>query len=209
MFRTAIVAHISRSEHAHELCDQVNAVYMTMDNGALGCTRNHLKAWTYLCERNPEPWSVVLEDDALPVADFTTQLAAALAAAPSPVVSLYLGTSYPPHLQDRIQQVTTQADREHACWIRLHHMHGVATAIQTSHLPDLTKYLSKTRLPIDDSIREWARHRGITPAFTWPSLVDHRDQPSIVNHPDGAPRTAPRHAWRTGGRDHWTQRSIG
>ena len=179
---------------------------MAMDNGSLGCKRNHLRAWTYMRNHNPTEWSVVLEDDCVPVHDFP--VAQALTAAPSPIVSFYLGTGYPPQMQQRIGQAIAQADREQAHWIVGNHLHGVAVAIRTDLLPDMLDWTTKCSQPIDYAIRDWARSRNHDIAFTWPCITDHADQGSITKHPDGGARTVQRRAWRTGTREHWTQRSV-
>ena len=178
MYRTAIVAHKARSEAAHALFTAVDAAFLAMDNGSLGCKRNHLRAWTYMTHHNPEPWSIVLEDDCVPVHDFPVQQA--LAAAPAPIVSFYLGTGYPPQMQDRIRQAVAAADREQGHWITGNHLHGVAVAVRTELLPDMLDWVGKSSQPIDYAIRDWARSRHHDIAFTHPSIVDHADQGSVA-----------------------------
>ena len=205
-YRIAVVAHRSRSDAAHALKTTVGATYLAMDNGSLGCKRNHLRAWTYMRHHNPEPWTIIIEDDCVPVADFP--VAQALAAAPAPIVSFYLGTGYPPQLQDRIGQAIAAADREQAHWIVGNHLHGVAVAVRTELLADMLPWITKSSQPIDYAIRDWARSRQHDIAATHPSIVDHADQGSITKHPDGGTRTVERRAWRTGTREHWTRRSV-
>lgn len=207
MFRIAVVAHIRRADAAQELCDNINAEYMTMDDGTLGCRDNHLKAWEYLAD-SPEPWGVVLEDDALPTPNFNSQLHAALKVSPTPLVSLYLGKGRPPQWQQRILHATLTADNEHAAWITATRLlYGVAVCIRTELIPSMLDHVKHSTPPIDNAIRDWAHTNDHHIAFTWPSLVDHADGPTLVTHHDG-PRDEPRKAWRTGVRDTWNSKQV-
>ena len=207
-YQIAVVAHTARADQAHILMDNIGAVYLSMSNGNWNCEANHRRAWTYLAHHNPEKFSVVLEDDAIPVRNFNAQVAQALAAAPAPIVSFYLGTGYPPQMQDRIRQAIAAADRERAHWITGHHLHGVAVAIKTELLADMLPWITTSSQPIDYAIRDWARSRKHNIAFTHPSICDHADLDSVAKHPDGGTRTVERRAWRTGTREHWTRRSV-
>lgn len=182
-------------------------MYLSMDDGHLGCDRNHRRCWTYLADSNPEPWSVVIEDDCIPVDDFNHQLTHALIASTAPVIGLYLGTGYPPHMQPKIREAIDRADAQDACFITTTELlHGVGVAVKTSLIQDMLTYADSR--PFDYRIRNWANTRGHRIALSLPSLVDHADQPSLVKHPDGATRTLPRKAWRHSGRDEWTKRSV-
>lgn len=213
-----IVAHVAREEHAWQLADTVDAESITYDDGTLGCLGNHLRVWRKY-ENHPQDWIVVLEDDAVPCPQFRAQLAAALAAAPAPIVSLYLGTGYPTHWQDSIRQVTMLADHADTAWILARHLlHAVGVAIRVEMLPGMLAHIhqaSRARvdrsvlpLPIDEAITEWAQDRDHSIAYTWPSLVDHADEGTLAAHQDGATRTEPRRAWRHGTRDHWSPSSV-
>lgn len=204
-----IVAHTNRSSMAEDLAGQVDADYMSIDNGALGPNRNHHHVWSELVD-SKQQWVCVLEDDAQPIKDFRTQLHQALTAAPTPVVSLYLGTGNPPQWQHRIKHATIHADKANAAWITTNRLlYGVAVCTYTSLIPAMLASIERDQqisplLPFDQAARNWASRIG----FTWPSLVDHADTPTLINHPDGSPRTQPRRAWRVGGRDRWTQRTV-
>lgn len=201
-----IVAHTSRASEAKTLAKTVHADYLSLDNGTLGCDDNHEHVLRHL-SHYPSTWTVVLEDDAIPVADFRTQLANALPLSPSPIVSLYLGRLRPPQHQADIEAAVQAADVEAADWIistRLYH--AVGYAIKTELLPSLFNHLSNW--PVDQHISEWAQQRGHTIAYTWPSLVDHADEATIVAHPDGQPRIPGRVAWKTGAKTQWTSQYV-
>lgn len=202
-----IVAHTSRIAKAKELQQQVKAEFISIDDGTLGCNRNHRHVWSQL-GHSPTRWALVLEDDALPVDRFLDQAAAALDAAPTPIVSLYLGTSRPISWQDRIRQAVTRADKADACWITSAKLlHAVAVAIRTDLIGDMLNHLAPGT-PIDNAISQWAVKRRHGIAYTWPSLVDHGDGATLVNHTYDA-QSQPRRAWRTTVRSDWHTTTVG
>lgn len=204
----AIVAHLERRHQAEQLRNQTGAHYIHWDNGKLGATQSHHNTWQTLRDHATTPWSVVLEDDAQPVHDFTHQLDAALAAAPAPIVSLYLGRQRPPQYQTRIQTALAQAKHAGAHWITAPKLlHAVAIAIQTHLLPTLLNHQSTT-LPPDERISAWARHHQHTIAYTIPSLTNHADGQTLIKHRDGQPRPPGRTAWTTGTRPHWNNKAV-
>lgn len=201
-----IVAHISRLSTAEWLAKTVDAEYLSVDDGSLGAERNHCRVWRWLSEQ-PADWVICLEDDALPVPDFRNQLAQVLEVAPTPIVSAYLGKLRPPKYQRAIEGALNRADAEDAHWITSNHLlHAVGVAVRSRLVTDMLNNLPV--LPIDLAIARWARAHKYGIAYTVPSLVGHRDKPSLIAHPDGIARTPGRVAWRVGTRDHWTSASV-
>lgn len=212
MINIGVVAHISRLEIAEDLADKVNAEFMTVDTGELGAGRNHEKAWQWLEGSGGGEWSVLLEDDAVPIASFRKELKAALFNAPSPIVSLYLGRGRPPHWQDSIGSVITSQ----ACWLLANELlHHVGVAIRTHLVDDMLTRLAADhdyvwgKLPIDEAIGRWVRYRDRKVAYANPSLVDHNFRlPTTIDkhvsqHPqdDGARHALQqRKAWKLGTR---------
>lgn len=206
MIALGIVAHTSRATAAHALARATAADYLSLDDGHLGCDANHQAVWRHLAGL-PSSWSVILEDDAAPVEGFRDQLAAALPMAPAPIVSCYLGRQRPLGWAAKAHAAVQAAEAAGAHWIvaaRL--LHAVAYALPTRLLGSLLEHQS--RRPVDEHISSWARRYGHTVAYTMPSLVDHSDLPTIVAHPDGAPRPPGRTAWRLGAHRTWTTRSV-
>lgn len=198
-----IVGHHARRDTAERLAATVDADYLSIDGGTLGCTANHMHVWQQLARYN-STWSVVLEDDAQPVDNFRDQLAA-LDTAPTPIVSLYLGTSRPAAWQIRIRRAINEADRVGACYITAPLLlHAVAVAMRTDLIDDMISQLPQGK-PIDNAISEWARKHNI--CYTWPSLVDHTDGPTLVKHTYNA-LSQPRKAWRTAARSTWTSATV-
>lgn len=203
-----VVAHLERADQAHQLMEDLPAAYLTMDNGSLGCEINHRKAWTYLASKDAE-WGVVLEDDALPVPNFREQAEQALAVAPSPIVSLYLGRHRPPHWMPAAHAATDKASAEDACFITCTHLlHAVAVAIKTEYIQAMLDHTHTSVRPWDYAVAAWALSEGIPVSYTHPSLVEHQDGPTVVKHPDGKSRTPGRVAWKVGTRDQWTGTTV-
>lgn len=208
MFSVGVVAHISRAEQAHTLQEAVGAVYLSMDDGALGCNANHKRVWEQLSHYDTG-WSLVLEDDAVPVAGFTNQLEQALTAAPTPVVSLYLGQTRPAHYQRAIARAITKAEKVDASWIVTGRaIHAVGLAVRTELVPTMLPHTDD--LPFDEAVSEWAHRNRLPVGYTYPSLVDHADTPSLVTHRYNRGRPEPpRTAWKTGARESWNSRTVG
>lgn len=210
MTRIAIVAHTERAQQAHQLMTDVGAAYMSIDDGTLGCKRNHMKAWQWLADHPCDGYSVVLEDDAQPCEGFTEQLTLALAKAPADVVSLYLGTGHPRRPQPAIAKAIQYAQHSPACWIvtnELHHAVGVA--IRTNLIAEMLDYITPLNRPIDQAITSWTtrKHHNRDVAYTAPSLVDHHDGPTVVISRRRV-QSKPRKAWWHGTRDTWTTHST-
>lgn len=219
MITTAVVAHVKREAMAKQLAVDVEADVF-MDDGTLGCEQNHRRAWEHLAHAKTE-FALVLEDDAIPVPDFTHQAIQALAVAPSDVVSLYLGTGRPiwfelagrgsaQRLQPLIRDAVNQAHTEQACFITAPKLfHGVAVAIRTPLIGSMLTHTRVSPKPIDFAIGDWCVTEGHTVAYTVPSLCNHDDGPTVIRtHPDGEPRMAPRTAHMFGGRITWTSKAV-
>lgn len=218
---SAVVSIPERSRNADridELMWHSNTIVPNIiveDTKRIGCDENHLRAWNLLSKHDAK-WSLVLEDDALPVDDFTAQLAAALTFAPAPIVSLYLGRSRPGFMQERIAHalvgcshpgVDDPVDLD-VPWLisnRLLHCVGVAIRSDTVRhmLPHLPTLIERTHA-IDQAITEYARMQSVPIAYTVPSLVDHADGLSYAAHADQNPVHEPRVAWAAGKRSDWT-----
>lgn len=207
MISWAVVGHTERLVYATDLARLVGGV-VTVDDGSAGADRNHLKAWDITCTAESE-WAVVLEDDAIPVPGFLEQATQALTVAPADVVSLYLGRSRPRRWQDQITRATGKAADRGACWIlSTHLLHAVAVAIRTDLREDWLDWAHDHDLPIDQRLSAWCLAREHKVAYTWPSLVDHRDETSLIPPNRSRRDCGPRIAWRTGTRAHWDSRAV-
>jgi GR25 family glycosyltransferase involved in LPS biosynthesis len=207
-----IVAHTKRSEQAHQLMESTRAAYMSIDNGTLGCELNHRKVWLWHLEHCTTQWAVSLEDDAVPIPQFQEQVQAALEQSPSPVVSFYFGRHRIAVWEKRKQIAISKAEHDDANWFTGRTLlHAVAVAVRTDVLSEMithaTQQLPDT-FPNDEAISHWANATGNTVAYTWPSLVDHADQPTLFVHPDKLPRPPGRKAYKLGIRTTWTDKAV-
>jgi hypothetical protein len=149
---------------------------------------------------------MVLEDDAVPVPNLGYHLGQALFYAPSPVVSLYLGTGRPQFIQPKATRATSLG-RPWIVHSRL--LHCVAVVVRSDLIHDMHHVAreaagSAAAKPIDEAITEWTKGRMLPVAYTNPSLVEHADQARVAHHdwPDPAP--IPRQAHRFGIPESWS-----
>lgn len=214
MIAIGIVAHHSRHDRAQNLADAVGAEVISLDEAHLGAGANHEVCYEWLAETNA-PWSVVLEDDALPCKDFRDQLRAVLKATPTPLLSLYLGRTRPPHWQPSIAQVITG---DHHFLLGSELLHHVGVAIRTDLIGDMLTHIradkayAARKLPIDEAIGRYARANTLTVGYTHPSIVDHETRlPTVIKRhvsqhrgePGTRMLTETRKAWAFGRRDAW------
>lgn len=197
-FAIGIVAHESRLDQASALLAATSAEVISIDDGKLGCTGNHLHVLKTLATLGAE-WVVVLEDDALPCPNFRDHLAQVLTDAPSPVVSLYLGTGrwageVTSVIEPHVRHLIDEADATGSTFIEHHKLwHAVAYAIRSDMLADVIDTVSACRLPIDQGISRWLKVTGNRAAYSWPSHVDHEDGERTINTGD---IDVPRKAWK-------------
>ena len=213
-YTIGIVAHQSRKDQAHGLKDAVGAGYLSMDDGRFRCEQNHRRVWEWLADQNADH-CVVLEDDAVPVDGFNDQLDLVLAAAPTPIVSLYRGHNVNNRaFETNGLQATGRADTENAHWVTAPHLlHAVGVAIRTELVPDMLTHIGPLpdKFPIDERISHWAKTVKQQISYCHPSIVDHADgATAILTHHrrDKLPRPQGRVAYRTGTRDVWTTESV-
>ncbi len=203
----AVVGHTDRIIPATELAKTLGAT-LSVDDGTAGSAANHLRAWE-LTAAIPSDYGLVIEDDAELVDDFTKQAAAALAVAPTPVASLYLGRSRPRMIQRSIPEALAHADKTNAHWIVDGHrvLHAVAVAIRTELRDDWLDVAAGIDLPADERLTAWCQLRGHRVCYSVPSLVNHHDWPTLINRPTYTTHE-PRRAWRVGTRDAWNSTAV-
>jgi GR25 family glycosyltransferase involved in LPS biosynthesis len=202
-----IVAHMKRVAMTEKLADQTGATIISYDDGTLGCTQNHLNTWKRLSDETTD-WRVVIEDDAVPVEGFQDQLEKALDAAPTGIVSLYLGRLRPPQWQHMIQPAITRAEASNAHWLVSRQcLHAVGVAVRGDLLLDMLTHLDG-ETPIDEAINTWVNRKFYRVAYTFPSLIDHADTETLIAHRDGQHREPGRVAWKTGSRSEWRNEIV-
>lgn len=193
------MAHPSRGQMAGRLAEEVDADRIIVDWGQEGELSTGIKTWDTLADLDTD-WSIVLQDDALPVLDFRKHAALALSRAPQTAVSFYVGTCRP--RQRQVREAIDEADRLDAPWLQADRMlWGPGIAMPTSAIPALVEYWANGRDPAyDQRIGFFWQRQGIPINYTWPSLVDHADGGSLVQKRDVP---CPRVAHRIGTRESW------
>lgn len=185
-----VVGHHSRIGHAQRLAALLDA-HLLIDEGSRGANWNHHRALQWAAEQSCRV--VVLEDDALPVSGFIDQVAVWLARFPCHMLSFYLGTGRPPQYQMQIAERLIVADKTRADYITLSRLiHGVCYSVPPEHVHRVLSRWDNSK-PADYAVGDaW----GGSVIYPCCSLVDHADGEPVEHHPDSAPRTERRRAWR-------------
>lgn len=202
-----VCAHPARMTEARRLLESlpVGRRVISLDPGHKGELRNHDDTWQATYEVAMEEgldWCVVLEDDAEPIWRFAEYLPSVLANVPSEgIVSLYTGTGRPPQYQTIIESACDMAQHNGASWLKSRYhkvLWGVALAMPTGWVPGMLEYVQDDKSPYDFRLGHYAQGARVPVYYTYPSMVDHADGPTLIQHQDGQPRTEPRRAWATG-----------
>lgn len=200
----SVMGHELRRERAWALGEHLQSPVF-LDVGAPSRERELLNgdvAWRLGAAGD---WTVVVQDDALPVHDFRKHVRAALAVAPKTAVSFYFGQGRP--LAGLTRYIANRANQIDADWIEWDQLAwGVAVAMPTESVEEFLAWGQGSTLRYDRRIGEFWREKRKPIVYTWPSLVDHDDELPTLAHRTAAPMS--RTAYRTGeGRD-WTGRVL-
>lgn len=144
--------------------------------------RNARAAWGM---HDPDAdWHVLLQDDAIVCRDFVLGMREALRYAPEKiaVVSPYLGAGRT--VSNRWDRIAARADEIGARWVRTNKvMWGVCLAVPTRAIGDMIAYADRRQgVPDDMRVAGWASTGGLEVWYPWPSMVDHRQVPSLTKH---------------------------
>ncbi|HCM9446173.1 TPA: hypothetical protein ACOEGY_003471 [Enterobacter bugandensis] len=185
-----VVGHHSRIGHAQRLAALLEAK-LFIDDGHHGANWNHRRAIEWAAEQSCRV--VVLEDDALPVSDFTERVGEWLNSFPESLVSFYLGTGRPPQYQMQIAERLIVADKTQADYITLPRLiHGVCYSVPPQHIERVLSRWDSSK-PADYAVGDAYGGAVVYPCY---SLVDHADGVPVERHPDSAQRIERRRAWR-------------
>ncbi|ENO0291367.1 hypothetical protein ACAD15_002412 [Enterobacter bugandensis] len=185
-----VVGHHSRLGHAQRLAAMLDA-HLLIDDGNHGANWNHRRALEWAAEQPCRV--VVLEDDAMPVPWFAELVVDWLTRFPDDMLSLYLGTGRPPQYQMQIAERLIIADKTQADYITLPRLiHGVCYSVPPQHIDRVLSRWDSSK-PADYAVGDAYGGAVVYPCY---SLVDHADGEPVERHPDSAPRTERRRAWR-------------
>lgn len=185
-----VVGHHIRLGQAQRLAALLDA-HLLVDDGHHGANWNHRRALEWAA---CQPCRVVvLEDDALPVQGFTEKVTDWLVRFPDDMLCFYLGTGRPPQYQKEIADWLIAADKTRADFITLQRLiHGVCYSVPPQRLNSVLSRWDRSK-PADYAVGDAYGDAVVYPCF---SLVDHADGEPVERHPDSAPRTERRRAWR-------------
>ncbi|AUM03251.1 hypothetical protein [Enterobacter sp. Crenshaw] len=185
-----VVGHHSRFASAAFLAGELGA-HLLIDEGDHGANWNHRRAIEWAAEQSYRV--VVLEDDALPVQGFTDKVTEWLVRFPDYMLSFYLGTGRPPQYQMQIAERLIVADKTQADYITQQRLiHGVCYSVPPQHIERVLSRWDSSK-PADYAVGDAYGGAVVYPCY---SLVDHADGEPVERHPDSAPRTERRRAWR-------------
>lgn len=132
-------------------------------------------------------WGMVVQDDALPCADLIPGMEQALERVPDNVlVTPYIGTRRP--VAGRVEHVVKEAVAASAAFIEMPSLNwGVAITAPTNIIDEMLPWCDVQTYPnYDRRIGRFAIDvKRMNTWCTFPSLVDHRDIPSLIGHGDG------------------------
>jgi hypothetical protein len=181
-----IMAHQKRAAFVEELVVQLglrqsDVIWDTKQNR----WDTGRRAWEAI-DRSAE-WGCVVQDDALVAYDFQNIMEAGLdRLSRDVVVSPYVGTRRP--MAHRVEAAVRTAIEQNASWIKMPSLNwGVAIILPTNIIEGMLPWCDRQGYPNYD--RRIGRYcidvKRMPTMCTWPSLVDHRDTPSIVGHGGG------------------------
>lgn len=193
----AVVAHPDRLDAAEHLADDLDAE-LFVDTDRLGEWLNHVRALRWAAEQDASH-ALIVQDDALPIPDFRHHAEKAIAHRPTGLVGFYVGRTCP--RAEPVKRAVRTAEKVRASWLCADTLlWGVATAVPTADIPELLAYVQHYQAPYDLRLGRWYRDRGVPVHYTWPSLVEHADGPSLLTR-HRHPRQ--RIAWRVGVPTRW------
>lgn len=190
-----VVAHPDREWRARQLAYELGAGIAVDDLGE-GEWANHRSA-LLLGAQSGASHVLCIEDDAVPVPNLLAEAAKAIEARPNACISLYVGTGRP--RQIGVRQAIERADALDLSWLSADSLcWGVAFIMPAQDIDPMLGWAKTSRLPTDQRIGAWYRSQQRPVYYTWPSLVDHADIPSVIK---GRPRPEKRVAHRVGTRE--------
>lgn len=189
----AVVNHPDRKAWGHDLAvelDRIGPTRIAYDQHLDGAEVNHTRALALAvpsCD-----WHMVVEDDAVLSSRLSELLPEALEQYPDHIVSAYTGQLFPRHRQDDFIRAAESGVDLVADYVA----HGVANAYPSGIVDSLIDWIDPGGIPVDEQISRFAQHHSIPVVYLMPSLVDHRDEGSVLPATDWQPRKPGRRAHR-------------
>lgn len=196
-----VVAHLSRYDMATDLALYLGADVLSFDFEEQGEQWNHQHVLECLYQTGAD-WLTLIEDDAILCTDFLDREFHALEGLkPDHLVSWYLGTGQWAHEYSVLQKkflgrkIKEAEDKGYEFIEGNRLWHVVAFSVPRRYAIGVLKAMRSSRESTDWAIGEWCTATKTKVLYEYPSLVDHRDDDSILGNGSGAPRKA----WRFAG----------
>jgi hypothetical protein len=161
-----LMGHVSRETYHRSILDQLWGRKCSIDDGTLGVWGNAKRAWQLINSKSE--YGIVIQDDAILCDNFVDEAEVFLIDHMGQIVSFYFGED-PKWIMPR--------------WFDAPLFHAVCLAIPTHLIPDMIEYGDlKTQVEHDDmKMKRWLIANNKTCRYSNPSLVQHRDLPSIID----------------------------
>lgn len=191
----AIMAHPARAAMVERLLDKLGDVpvaWAERKNDLWGTRRRATLACDLDCTHH-----LVLQDDVMICRDLVAGVERALEHVPPDVpASLYIGQRRPD--RELVKAACAKARESSASWVVMPTLlWGPAVVLPTAAIPDMVEYCDTLKKMPHDDRRMGMYWERISPTwYTWPSLVDHADGPSMAQGRMGTDRSKPQQLMR-------------
>lgn len=187
----SITGHTSRNKQVEQLVraimNQGFPAQIAWDQG-LGEWETHQRAWQLGANREDHGYThwLVLEDDAVLSRDLMPAIETALHHIPDRPISLYFGQHeniYSRASRHRRAKVAAiRADEQDVSWIETPGTWwGVAIVLPVPWIGPFLQWAENRTPAYDERLSRWLRMQGKGWVLnTWPSLVDHSDEGSLI-----------------------------
>lgn len=196
---TVIMAHPSRSELVEELQSTLDRDVPVVYDGKVKPSKSPQQRWrtgrrAWEAIDRTADYGMVIQDDVLVSRDFIAGVESALnVLGPEGLVSAYTGTGRPD--QTSVLRALDAAERQGSSWTSTRSLNwGPAIIVPTSTIEDMLYWCDQKKHAVKNyDYRIGLYFRDVVGWRTWylvPSLVEHRDVPSLVGHDAGPKREA-------------------
>lgn len=176
----AIIAHPKRKDYVAELREQLDAPVVWDTRNSMWDTSSR----AILSYDPTADYHLIVDDDAIPAPDLIAGCERMVEYLPFPtLVGLFVGEDHRlPGLLEGHKGQGGDFKLKDVSFLRLGGVlnWGVATLIPVDWIPDLIDYCATLRFPeVDRRMGTFANAMRYQTLYTWPSLVDHREGPSL------------------------------
>lgn len=183
--RIVVQCHALRRSQGASLARELGASLLVFSQppSVAQCRMDTASAIRFGAEIDPRDWLVRCEDDAVPVRNLAAALPGILGSAPGPVVTLYSNRAADP--KSLAAGVRWRRQPYSELFV------GVVMAVRGSLCAGLADHLEAIEGHWDSGIQPYLRSCGLHSYAHVPSLVQHRNDDSLLGHPSkpaGIPR---------------------